>query len=353
MDGFNLNGRYIPWDRLERSDPKTTFEQSTLNFLQAWKSGEESFELTSSGSTGPPKHYTIPRQLLTASASQTIKYLHLKNTDHAFVCMNTAYIAGKMMLVRALEADMELTIVDPVMNPFANLTERPSFMAVVPLQLDEFFKNGSNLASNIKAILVGGAPLSMSLRKKASAYKVPIYETYGMTETLTHVALKKISGPTPDQHFSLLPGVEIRQNNEECLEIRSAVTRNQWVITNDRVAMQGKDKFIWLGRKDFVINSGGVKIHPEQVEKKLEVFFNDRGWTNRFLIGPIDNDKYGQTVTLFVEGKLPIEKDQLLDEIRYRLDAYEQPKQIVYVAEFPVGPSGKLDRLSTIAKGMY
>ncbi len=348
MESFLLNGRIIPWEQLESVAPGTPFEQETLSFLKEWKAGRPSFKIQTSGSTGSPKSIEISRDLMRQSAERTNRYLHLDRRDHALVCMNTAYIAGKMMLVRALVADMTLSIIDPSSTPLAGLTVRPTFTAMVPLQLETVLNTNASALGSFRAILVGGAPVSAALRQQAAHLDTPVFETYGMTETLTHIALKKISGPVPERHFTVLPGIEIKRNPEGCLEIRGDVTRNQWLTTTDMVELRGDEGFVWLGRKDFVINSGGVKIHPEQVEAQIEFYFREKGWTNRFVVVPFPDERLGEMVTLVIEGKLPVPDTTVLEELRYLADGYARPRKILHLDLLPETESGKIDRLSTL-----
>lgn len=344
MESFLLNGRSISWEQLETAVPNTAHEADVLQFLTDWKNGSDSFEITTSGSTGPPKTIPADRQLMIQSARRTIRYLGLTHRDHALVCMNTKYIAGKMMLVRAIMANMKLTIMDPESDPFDKAGHGATFTALVPLQLQRLVTDHIPFLQHYRAILAGGAPLSAALRERCANLTTPVFETYGMTETLTHIALKRISGPAPETFFRVLPGVEIRKDHHECLQIRADVTGNKWIDTNDIVDMRGNDGFIWLGRRDFVINSGGIKIHPEQAEAKIADYFREKGWLQRFIVIPTDDPNLGETVSLVIEGRLPAAEQELLNELRYTITTYERPRRVLLMDQFPETGSGKIDR---------
>ncbi len=286
-NGFYLNKRFIPWDRLETTDPGSPFEKETLDFLISWQQGDSEFQLHTSGSTGNPKKISLTREQFIQSARQTNDFLQLTEEDHAHVCLNTAFIAGKIMIVRALISGMTLSASEPTTSPSFNAIPIPvTFTAVVPLQLEQVLKLPEEHLDRMKAILVGGASVSSSLLQLTQKHRVPIYETYGMTETVSHIALKRISGPMSETTFRALPGIFIRQNEEGCLEVKGAVTQDTWITTSDIVKVHGENNFEWLGRKDLVINSGGIKIHPELVEREIGQVFNERQIRNRFFIAP-------------------------------------------------------------------
>ncbi len=350
MDNIDLNGRQIRWDLLMDADPLSEFEEYTLQFLSDWKSGRNVFTVNTSGSTGTPKPVEIQRRHMTESAVRTIRYLNLSNKDHSFVCMNTSTIAGMMMLVRAMEANMALTIREPSSRPFSGLNVLPTFTALVPLQLTDFLNQSPEFINNFNAVLVGGAPVGSRLLKETMELKIPVYETYGMTETITHIALKRISGDHPQTTFQVLPGISVRQNAEGCLEINGDVTGGEWISTNDEVRLNPGGSFKWLGRKDHVINSGGVKIHAEKVEKKLEEYFAENNLENRFFIAPRPDERLGQCVSLFIEGPFELTDQQLTEAIRYRVDPYERPRKIIRLDRFDETPSGKINRRTTMAR---
>lgn len=343
--GFHLNGRYIDWKDIATARAESAFETQTLQFILEWQTGQKHFMLQTSGSTGLPKTLRVTREQLVASARQTIEALHLTARDVALCCLSTGFIAGKMMLVRAMMADMTLYANDPAASPLSSLDIQPTFTAVVPLQLGTMIPAlGNN--SSFRAILVGGAPLPSPLRQELKQVQVPVYETYGMTETVSHIALKRISGQAPDTLFRILPGIEIDQDQDKCLRIKGKVTGDQWISTRDIVALHPQG-FEWLGRLDHVINTGGIKIHPERVETEIAEALEPLGLRNRFLLTSLPDDRLGQRLLLLIEGDPKIGKEELMEKLKSRLSKYHCPKEILYLPQFAETDSGKIQRQKT------
>jgi o-succinylbenzoate---CoA ligase len=327
-----------------------------LRFCNQWTSGQQTFTLKTSGSTGKPKEILIQREQMEASARQTIRYLGLTEKDVALVALGTNYIAGQMMLVRALLANMDCRVVEPAKNPMHNLPEYPpvTFTALVPLQLQAIIEanvpDQINRLNEMKAILIGGAPMSAWLIRACQKLRVPVYATYGMTETVSHIALRPINGPAASEYFTVLQGVEVKQDARECLQIRGAVTRNEWITTSDIVRFHGQRTFQWLGRADYVINSGGIKIFPEQLEGFItEQLSNFSNRQHSLMITALPHPDYGEQVILLFEGFKP--DAELIREIFSRVESnwnrYWVPKQIRELPEFTRTANGKLLRKHT------
>jgi O-succinylbenzoic acid--CoA ligase len=171
-----------------------------------------------------------------------------------------------------------------------------------------------------------------------------------MTETLSHIALKRINGPGKSDYFRVLPGIHIRQDERACLCIQAPHLSTE-ISTNDVVEMKSLEEFIWLGRFDNVINSGGVKVFPESTERKIEAIFSELKIVNRFFIAGLPDEKWGQTVALIVEGSLTektIEKMQ--GKIKERLSKFEIPRSIKFLERFAETGTGKINRKETISK---
>lgn len=339
---------------LKQFDPVV---RNTLLLCGEWLSGKEHFEIHTSGSTGKPKAIFLSRQQMALSAKLTGQVLNLKGGEKALVCLSPSYIAGFMMLVRGMELNLELTVVEPTGNPFASLDLDDNeyhfdFTALVPLQLYTILNSGTNSISflnKMKAVLVGGAPVSFNLTQQLLQVKAPIYQTFGMTETVSHIALRRLNGAEASGCYNILPTVEIGQDERGCLTIKSPLTNDQRIVTNDLVELLSKDSFIWLGRIDNVINSGGMKVQAEKVEHAIaEAMFelNDDLSKRELFVCGLPDEKFGEIVTAVFEGKkFPSELEEKLQQSLFRkLSRYEIPGEFRFVDSFIRTATGKIDR---------
>lgn len=320
------------------------YSNKIYQFIEKFTNSEDGFLLHSSGSTGQKKAFFASKSQIIASAHATIKALELTHKDMALLCLNIDFIAAKMLIIRALETKMGLVIATPNVDLVSILDKYPiSFASFVPLQIHKIVaQSGLETINKIKTILIGGAAISQDLKLKLHTSTSAIYQTFGMTETVSHIALRKISGEDTQKYYKLLPNIEIRANNQNCLCIKGIVTQNVWVETTDVVQIIDNQTFEWLGRNDFVINSAGIKMHPEEIEAKLELFFDFT-----FLISYLDDNLFGHKIVLVIE-----QVDRLFDEVKIKqvfinnLSKYESPKKILYLAKFPLLENGKIDRLA-------
>ena len=353
-----LNGREYAYAAIREypaqlDAPVNGYEARVLDFVRQWLNGTQEFTLHTSGSTGPPSAITLRRRQLEASARRTADFFDLGPGDRALVCLNCEYIGGLMMLVRGLERHLYLTIVEPHADPFAHVAEDAAFnfSAFVPLQLKAVLAAGHAARLDaMKAFLIGGAPADATLTQELQPLRAAAWLTYGMTETCSHVALRRLNGPTATTSFRVLPGIAAGQDERGCLTLRGDVTDGQLIVTNDVVQLLDAHTFEWLGRADFVINSGGVKVPAEKVELVLDVALAEIGASRRCFVAGQPDERLGQTVTAFIEGE-PLADDQagrLQALLAERLGRYEQPRQLRYVPEFAATPNGKLDRAATL-----
>jgi len=269
----------------------------------------------------------------------------------ALLCLDPALIAGKMMVVRSLVTGMNLIVSEPVANPLEGLGNEPiHFAAMVPYQVESVLKSASPASINrIEKIIVGGAPLPASLEHELQQYHTQVYATYGMTETLSHVALRRVNGPDRSPHFTALAGVRLHTDERGCLVIETPYL-SEPVITNDLVALTGESKFQWLGRADHVINSGGVKIIPEMLEEKIRPVLEEAVGKRRFFIYGYPHASWGQQVTLVVEGMLANEeKERLISSIKNDLTRFEVPKGVACVPAFAEVGNDKINRVASAA----
>lgn len=333
---------------LNLPNPTSGYEQKVFDFCQKWLLQQQEFILKTSGSTGEPKPIILTRNQMIASAKLTGKTFGLEVGDQALVCLNIDYIAGIMMLVRGMELGLKLTIVEPSSNPFQNL-KNPcfDFYAFVPLQLQNLLKNEKNVEflNKSKAIIVGGAAVNDILEKEIQNLYAPVYSTYGMTETVSHIAIKRLNEVNKNDNFQVLEGVIIGIDDRNCLNIIAKASNNKLIQTNDIVEITNAKEFTLIGRFDNIINSGGVKIQLEKVEKLIENEIKILNPSRYFVYG-IPDEKLGQKLVLFVEGvtantKL---KDKFLINIQSVLSKYEVPKEIYFIKKFIETSTNKIDK---------
>lgn len=330
---------------------QSAFEESTFSFLYQWLNNQPSFELHTSGSTGAPKKIKVTRDQLLASAKATLSALSITADGPALICLPTQFIAGVMMIVRCLEGNLKMTLVEPSANPLENLAnESFYFAALVPYQVDEILKQQGIAGINrIKRILIGGAPLSEILKQKLQAASSSIYLTYGMTETLSHIALQKITGSDKQDFLTALPSITLALDARGCLTIEVPYLPEK-VTTNDLVELITPTSFRWLGRFDNVINSGGIKVFPEKIENAISLAFHDLQIDNSFFVAGVPDEKLGTKVVLVVERDSPLQEEDLRFILEKHLKRVELPKQLVYTKKFELTDTGKVKRQETLRK---
>lgn len=336
--------------------PTNDYEQKAIDFCQKWLSGQREFVLKTSGSTGEPKSIVLTRNQMIASAKLTGKTFGLQAGDKALVCLNVDYIAGTMMLVRGMELGLKLTIVEPSGNPFQMINNQAfDFFAFVPLQMQNLLEDEKNktILNCAKAIIVGGAAVNQVLEKEIQNLEVPVYSTYGMTETVSHIAIKRMNGANKSNNFNVLEGVKIGLDERNCLNIVAEASNNELIQTNDIVEILNENEFKLIGRFDNIINSGGVKIQLEKVEKLIENEIKILS-LNRFFTYGIADTKLGQKLILVVEGKeVKSEiKELFFKKIQSVLSKYEIPKDVYFVENFVETQTGKIDKKAIIAHGL-
>ncbi len=353
---FKLNGTHysakemhdVAYSFIKEGEP---YEERIGNFLMDWLNENYSdIKVRTSGSTSEPKIIFIDKEKMINSALSTGKHLKVNENTKALLCIPAKQIGGMMMLVRAMTLGWHLDLVEPKSNPLDRLYKTYDFCAMTPFQLD----NSLNRLHLIKTLIVGGGRVSENLKMMVQGIPTVIYETFGMTETISHIATRKVnnrkSGSTESKAFKTLPHVTVSADENNRLIIKAPKILNETLVTNDIVEIETYKKFHWKGRYDNVINSGGVKIHPEEVEKKLQQLI-----TSRFFISSIEDDALGDKVVLFVE--LPY-SEELQSDLKHAIDTlpglkkFEKPKHIYMVEKFEETESGKLNRNRTVKAQM-
>lgn len=303
-------------------------------FLLDWLDDKETILLTTSGTTGVPKVISVKKESMVHSAIATGNFFNLHPQDKALLCLPARYIAGKMMIVRSMMLGLELDIMVPSSHLDDLLPHKKyDFVAIVPLQAE----NSLDKLHQFKKIIIGGAKVSDDLALKLKNIKSDIYETYGMTETITHIAAKKIG----EEFFNILEHVSISSDDRNCLVIDAPSISDEKVITNDIVEILNEKQFKWIGRYDNVINSGGIKLFPEQIEAKLASKIS-----NRFFVTGQPDNILGSKVVLVLEG----EKREIDSSIFNSLDKFERPKEVLFVSKFIETETKKVNRNQTLKK---
>ncbi|NQV36643.1 MAG: AMP-binding protein [Candidatus Marinimicrobia bacterium] len=319
------------------------WEKHVFRFILDWISEDETISLNTSGTTGKRKVLEVEKEKCIRSAEITANRFGLRPGMSCLLCLSVDYIAGKMMVIRALENHWNLILAQPSSNPLSDIRDTIDFTAMVPYQVQTILESSPEKLNQINTLLVGGAPVSNQLAEKLQATSCRIYETFGMTETLTHFAVRAVNSPFRSDWFQSLPEVSLGVDQRNCL-IASADWFPKFLVrTNDVVEFKAPDRFQWLGRYDNVINTGGVKIYPEQVEQKLVSILGD----SPFFVGSLPDKNFGQKVVLFIEGKGD-EGLRYKEEVISVLEKIEQPKEIVIIEKFFRTSSGKINRKKSL-----
>ena len=319
------------------------WENSLYNFILQWISDKGFIEVKTSGSTGNPKQISISKKAMIASAKLTGDFLKLQEGNKALLCLPVDFIAGKLMVVRAFVLGMNLITAEPSGNPLKDKKVHFDFAAMTPMQVFNILnkKTGKDKLNNIKNLIIGGGEINPELEIKLKSLKNKTYHTYGMTETITHIALKKINGNDKSNGFIALKNVWFEQDKRNCLIVNAPHISNNSIITNDIVNLKSKTEFEFKGRFDNVINSGGIKIIPEEIEQKIRPFIKQR-----FFIYGKPDEKLGQKTVLVIEGKPDIEIENRLETIS--LSKFEKPKEVIFINQFVETGNGKINREITI-----
>lgn len=320
-------------------------EERIGNFILDWIKPGAHVEVQTSGSTGKPKTIRLKKEHMINSALATSRFFDLPEKTTALMCLPADFIAGKMMLVRAMVLGWHLDLVPPSSNPLDQVYKRYNFCAMTPFQLD----NSIGRLHLVEKLIVGGGAVSARLQKMVREVGTKVYETYGMTETVTHIAAKRLNpkkNKKKARPFKVLPNITISQDERGCLIIKAPKLADSIIVTNDVVEILTYKKFHWKGRMDNVINSGGIKLFPEEIERKLEKIID-----HRLFVTSMPDDALGEKLVLFVESDFSEEKlKDLQEKIKTykKLKKYEIPKKIYLIAKFEETANGKIHRDNTL-----
>ena len=315
------------------------FLQDLENFLKEWHNNEPTVWVHTSGSTGTPKPMQVEKTRMMASARLTCSFLGLEEGDTALLCMPLGYIAGKMVVVRSLVAHLQLIPIAPCGHPLKGLKEAPTFAAMIPMQVYNSLQvpEERQILMNIRQLIIGGGAIDQALSDELKNFPNPIWSTYGMTETLSHIALRRLNGPDASEWYIPFNTVSIRLSEEGTLIIHAPEVCADELATNDMAEINAKGHFRILGRKDNIINSGGIKIQIEEVEKELK-----NKVSSPFLITSAPDEKFGEKIVLLYEDEEEGEDIQRI--CKSTLPPYWIPKQYIKIKKLPLTETGKPDR---------
>lgn len=315
-------------------------------FLLDWLSPAPDMELPTSGATGEAKRIRVSKQAMGHSARMTGEYFQLRPGQTALLCMPASHIAGRMMVVRAWELGLRLVCVDPRGLSLAGVDTTIDFAAMVPSQLHRLLFDepaGAAQLARIRQLLLGGGAVSANLLAAIPDLPCRVFLSYGMTETLSHIAIRRLSPPA-EAHFRVLPGVTVALDERDCLVIHAPGLGVQGLVTNDVASLHEDGRFALLGRVDSLINSGGIKHFPEQLEARLEALLPHRA----FFIAGLPDQRLGERLALFVEGPADLDTTALQARINELLEPYQRPREIHFIARFARTPTAKIQRRASL-----
>jgi o-succinylbenzoate---CoA ligase len=311
-------------------------DKDLYDFLMLWFGEVPTITMQTSGSTGIPKQIIHTKSAMRTSAENTLQYFKLQKGDTALLCLPVRFVAGKMMVVRALIGELELYAVEPTSLPVTDLQVPIKFAAMTPHQVAKTLNISTSQLNLIEILIIGGGEVSSDLidTLNSSTVKTKCYSTFGMTETITHIAVKALNPPS--SFYSTLPGINVFLTPQETLGVDIPYIQKEPIITNDIVKINEKNAFQWLGRLDNVINSGGVKLFPEAIENKIAHLFKGLD----FYITSEADQLLGEQLVLMVEASDTF----VLPDLASVLTKLERPKKLVVVKEFERTSTGKILR---------
>jgi Acyl-CoA synthetases (AMP-forming)/AMP-acid ligases II len=339
IGGITYTREYFSEGRKNVSAAESSFRRQLYLFLKDWFSDSPALLLHTSGSTGTPKEIIARKEQMLQSAKITCDFFELKKNHKVLLCLPLDYIAGKMMVVRALYAGLDIYPVEPDGHPLAHTDIPFDFAAMVPLQVYNSLQveEERRRLSHIKHLIIGGGGIDEMLEKDLQAFPNAIYSTYGMTETLSHIALRRINGTEAGPYYTPLPGVGLALSGDNTLIVYAPLVADETFITNDIAELRPDGSFRITGRKDNIINTGGIKVHIEEVERVLRPYIS-----GNFAITSVPHPKLGEAIVLLVEQT--VDAAAVMNMMEQSLPRYHHPLHIRTVTAIPLTGNGKTDR---------
>lgn len=323
-------------DRFASEYGEDSFMTSLGGFLAEWYNESPLLKVHTSGSTGTPKELWVEKERMMNSARLTVSFLGLKAGNSALLCMPLPYIAGKMVVVRSIITGLNLMVVTPCGRPLQNITEIPYFAAMIPMQVFNSLQHPEDREKlmQIRHLIIGGGAIDKNMAEELKSFPNAVWSTYGMTETLSHIALRRLNGSDASEWYTPFDNVSLSLSDEGTLIISAPSVNPETLITNDIVEFNDKGQFRILGRKDNTINTGGVKVQIEQVEEKLSHYLSE----GSYMITSVPDAKFGEKIVMLISHE--IDTDNAINN----LPPYWRPKNIIIIPELPLTGTGKPDR---------
>ena len=323
------------------------WEKEIYDFILEWFSPTESVLVQTSGSTGDPKIIELKKVHMIESAKATIDFFGLEPDSSIWLCLPIKYIAAKMVVVRAIVGKMNLVYSKPSEDLIQPKSSPISITAMVQNQVNRLLNSeqGIDKLKNAGVLLIGGSSISKSLEDRINSIEgINAWHSYGMTETITHIALHRIGSNDKQGRFYPMAGIVIKSNNDNQLIIGAPSRGVEMLITNDLVNIFNDGSFDIIGRKDNIIITGGIKVIPEKVEGLISDLI-----TSDYFIAGVEDDILGKKVSLFIEDDISDDLVSLLtNKLKNRLSKYELPKNIYKGNNFVRNKTGKVNRSKTI-----
>lgn len=319
-----------------RSAKQRAFQAETQAFVRQWYDARPTLQVHTSGSTGAPTPLEVEKVRMAASARATIQFLDLKPGDSALLCMPLRYIAGKMVVVRSIVGQLRLIAVAPSSRPFRTLTIAPHFAAITPMQAAESLLHPHDLEimRSVRQLIIGGGSIPTHLAQALATFPHNVWSTYGMTETLSHIAMRRLNGETVADSYTPLSGVTVSTTLDGCLQISAPTVCAEPLVTNDLAQILPNGTFRILGRRDNVVCSGGIKLQIESIEDKLRLCLD-----YPFLLTSVADSRLGEALVMLYEGD--VSSSNIKNLCRTHLDKYEVPRHFFRVNELPMTANGK------------
>ncbi len=343
-DFRRLNSSFEVDFSLADKETKKSVEKIILNWSDEQN---DKFEFKTSGSTGIPKIVSFSADEVAASAQNTIQFFNILPKEKVLLSLPTEFVAGALMCIRAMIAGTQLTILKPSLRPLQSFRQFVSFdfAPFTPAQIAETLSKGSELEleilKNIKTIILGGGVVNDEIVSAVQNFRGAVFQTYGMTETLTHIAVKKINKKRDIYYRLVNDDIQISTDERGCLVLQVPYLTQKEIVTNDLASIIDKKQFEWIGRYDFVINSGGIKIIPELIERELQPLLRSKD----FYVSSIADKVLGERCVLVLQQEDWDKKE--LDDLQYLLESYKNhhyPKQIHLVSRIDKTDTGKIKR---------